>query len=125
MDTHSSLAGPFALGTFAAGDREFAGLVAGDRVLDLTGSELPQTTRGLLEQWDQVFPRLQALAAMGGPGWTDLAELRVLAPVEPRQIFQSNPISQASAPRIPVALQGRSRLRARPASAATFWISAT
>src|SRR4051794_27434580 len=89
MDTHSSLAGPFALGTFAAGDREFAGLVAGDRVLDLTGSGLPQTTRGLLEQWDQVFPRLQTLATEGQPGWTDLAELRVLAPVEPRQIFQS------------------------------------
>jgi 2,4-diketo-3-deoxy-L-fuconate hydrolase len=89
MDTHSSLAGPFALGTFAAADREFAGLVAGDRVLDLTGSGLPQATRGLLEQWDQVFPRLQALATAGGPGWTDLAELRVLAPVEPRQIFQS------------------------------------
>jgi 2-keto-4-pentenoate hydratase/2-oxohepta-3-ene-1,7-dioic acid hydratase in catechol pathway len=89
MDTHSSLAGPFALGTFAAGDREFAGLVAGDRVLDLTGSGLPQTTRGLLDRWDQVFPRLETLAAEAGTDWADLADLRVLAPIEPRQIFQS------------------------------------
>src|SRR5215211_3117074 len=80
MDTHSSLAGPFALGTFAAGDREFAGLVAGDRVLDLTGSGLPPTTRGLLDRWDQVFPRLEILAAEAGPDWADLADLRVLAP---------------------------------------------
>jgi 2-keto-4-pentenoate hydratase/2-oxohepta-3-ene-1,7-dioic acid hydratase in catechol pathway len=67
----------------------FTGLVAGGRVLDLTGSGLPQSTRGLLEQWDQLFPQLQTLAAGTGPDWADLAELRVLAPVEPRQIFQS------------------------------------
>lgn len=92
METHASLAGPFALGTFADHGREFAGLVSGDRVLDLTlltGSGLPETTRQLLERWDEVFPELQALAAGNGTGWRDLEGLRVLAPVEPRQVFQS------------------------------------
>jgi 2-keto-4-pentenoate hydratase/2-oxohepta-3-ene-1,7-dioic acid hydratase in catechol pathway len=90
VETYASFAGPFALGTFAAGDgREFAGLVAADRVLDLTGSGLPATTRGLLEQWEQVLPELQALATGDRTDWAELDDLRVLAPIEPRQIFQS------------------------------------
>ena len=92
METHASIAGPFALGTFADHGREFAGLVSADRVLDLTrltGSGLPETTRQLLERWDEVFPELQALAAGNGMGWRALEEFRVLAPIEPRQVFQS------------------------------------
>ena len=92
VETHASLAGPFALGTFADHGRVFAGLVSGDRVLDLsllTGSAFPESTRELLESWDEVFGELQALAAGNGTGWRPLAGLRVLPPVEPRQVFQS------------------------------------
>ncbi|MDX6744825.1 fumarylacetoacetate hydrolase family protein [Actinocorallia sp. A-T 12471] len=89
MSTHESQAGPFALGTFADGEgREFAGIVTGDLVRDLTGAGLPGTTRGILAEWDDALPRLSALAASDGPRLA-LADLRVLAPVEPRQVFQS------------------------------------
>ncbi|MEW9552017.1 fumarylacetoacetate hydrolase family protein [Nonomuraea sp. NPDC050783] len=87
METSSSLAGPFALGTFSAGPGPaFPGLVAGDRVLDL--SEHASSTRALLERWDDVLPLLHAAATAPGE-WRPLAELRVHAPVEPRQILQS------------------------------------
>ncbi|WP_198653391.1 fumarylacetoacetate hydrolase family protein [Actinocorallia populi] len=89
MESHSSPAGPFALGSFALAGREFAGLVVGDRVRELSGPELPATTRGLLAEWDRVLPLLTGLAAAGDGDWHDLADLKVLAPVEPRQIFQS------------------------------------
>ena len=92
VETHACLAGPFALGTFADHGRVFAGLVRGDQVLDLSqraGSDFPQTTRDLLERWDEVFGELQALADRNGIGWRPLEGLRVLPPVEPRQVFQS------------------------------------
>ncbi|GAB2824287.1 fumarylacetoacetate hydrolase family protein [Actinocorallia aurea] len=89
MSALASPAGPFAVGTFQDADgRGFAGLVTGDRVLDLTGSGLPETTRGLLADWAAALPRLAALAASDAPRLA-LADLRVLAPVEPRQVFQS------------------------------------
>ncbi|MFE2427787.1 fumarylacetoacetate hydrolase family protein [Streptomyces sp. NPDC059373] len=79
-------AGLFALGTFsAAGRAPSAGLVVPDgRVLDLR-----TTTRALLERWDEELPRLRALAANPAGAWQPLEGLRVHAPVEPRQIFQS------------------------------------
>jgi 2-keto-4-pentenoate hydratase/2-oxohepta-3-ene-1,7-dioic acid hydratase in catechol pathway len=82
--------GLFALGTFSApGRAPSAGLVVPDgRVLDLR-----TTTRALLERWEEELPRLRALAAdpANGPAgdWQPLETLRVHAPVEPRQIFQS------------------------------------
>ncbi|WP_043619152.1 fumarylacetoacetate hydrolase family protein [Nonomuraea candida] len=88
METSPPLAGPFALGTFSAGSGPaFPGLVTGDRVLDL--SVHAPTTRALLERWDDVLPLLHAAAASTAGEWLPLAELRVHAPVEPRQIFQS------------------------------------
>ncbi len=92
MEAQSSPAGPFALGSFATdGGREFAGLVVGDRVRELSDPRLPATTRGLLAEWDRALPLLTELAEAGeGDGvWHDLAALKVLAPVEPRQVFQS------------------------------------
>ncbi|GAA0954842.1 fumarylacetoacetate hydrolase family protein [Actinocorallia libanotica] len=90
MESFVSPRGPFALGAFAAADgREFAGLVVDGRVRDLTGTGLPRTTRELLADWDAVLPRLAGLAAAGDGAWTGLDGLRVLPPVEPRQIFQS------------------------------------
>jgi hypothetical protein len=70
--------GPFKLGTFASAGRRFAGLVMGDRVIDLAaihphfaksnGAQSgvlsdPGSVLGLLQDWDRNFPTLQAIAA--------------------------------------------------------------
>lgn len=93
------LAGPFALGTFSVPRRPaFPGLVAGDRVRDLTADgdfamfavDGPLSTRALLAHWDEALPRLLAAAGPGeDAGWVPVDSLRTHAPVEPRQIFQS------------------------------------
>ncbi|WP_181807557.1 fumarylacetoacetate hydrolase family protein [Streptomyces shenzhenensis] len=82
-----SHAGPFALGTFQGGAAAFPGLVAGARVRDLSG--LVASVRALVEDWDTWLPRLHELAAAGDGAWHDLADLRVLTPIEPGQILQS------------------------------------
>src|SRR5437763_5619002 len=86
-------AGSFALGTLSAPDgAPFPALVTPDgRALDLRaalgGHGL--TIRTLLERWDEAGPRLQALARDDQAAWQPLPGLRVHAPVEPRQVFQS------------------------------------
>ncbi|MDR6975048.1 2-keto-4-pentenoate hydratase/2-oxohepta-3-ene-1,7-dioic acid hydratase in catechol pathway [Streptomyces sp. 3330] len=92
----ASFSGPFALGTFSAPDQaSFPGLVVPEgRVLDLRDAfrDPALTTRLLFERWDEVLPRLEDLAAHGAglaDGWRPLDGLRVHAPVEPRQVFQS------------------------------------
>ncbi|MET9773195.1 fumarylacetoacetate hydrolase family protein [Streptomyces sp. NPDC006367] len=84
-------AGPFALATLSApGEPAFPALVtpdAGVTDLRLALDDAGLTVRGLLDGWDAVLPRLTALA--GAPGSAPLAEFRVHAPVEPRQVFQS------------------------------------
>ncbi|MGK5552380.1 fumarylacetoacetate hydrolase family protein [Actinomadura kijaniata] len=92
--SHPSPSGPFALGTFADGDGPaFPGLLGEGRVLDLRAVPLPVggplTTRALLERWDAVFPLLEGLAGRAAADGTPVGDLRVLAPVEPRQVFQS------------------------------------
>ncbi|MFG1681221.1 fumarylacetoacetate hydrolase family protein [Nonomuraea sp. NPDC049269] len=90
METSLSLAGPFALGSFSAGTAPaFPGLVVGDRVLDLRPVVPAPTTRALLESWEDVLPLLHDAASTSSGAWLPLAELRVHAPVEPRQILQS------------------------------------
>ncbi|MCX4976979.1 fumarylacetoacetate hydrolase family protein [Streptomyces sp. NBC_00620] len=85
LPTHT---GPFALGTFAAdGFGAFPGLVVGRRVRSL--SDLAPSVRAVVEDWDVLFPRLELLAVEPDDSWYDLADLRVLAPVEPGQILQS------------------------------------
>jgi 2-keto-4-pentenoate hydratase/2-oxohepta-3-ene-1,7-dioic acid hydratase in catechol pathway len=93
-----SHAGPFAVGMFADGQRQFAGLVAGGRV-----RPLGQSTAPLLADWDAAVRRLAEFAAEAGgaggageaseagdaPGWRPLDGLRVLPPVRPGQILQS------------------------------------
>ncbi|WP_033325188.1 fumarylacetoacetate hydrolase family protein [Streptomyces yerevanensis] len=91
MPDHLPLhAGPFALGTFSRGGDPFPGLVTVTRVRDL--SDVAASVRALVEDWDEVLPRLAALAeepqAPDG-AWHDLADLRVHAPIEPGQILQS------------------------------------
>ncbi|MER6157666.1 fumarylacetoacetate hydrolase family protein [Streptomyces sp. NPDC001868] len=89
----AAFAGPFALGTVSAPDgAPFPALVTPEgRALDLrralTAPDL--TIRVLLERWTELLPRLHELAADPDAGWRPLDGLRVHAPVEPRQIFQS------------------------------------
>jgi 2-keto-4-pentenoate hydratase/2-oxohepta-3-ene-1,7-dioic acid hydratase in catechol pathway len=74
------LTGP--LGNFALDGREFAGLVDGERVLELPFA----STADVLSRWDANRERLDALA--DGPEH-GLAALQVLPPVRPRQILQA------------------------------------
>jgi 2-keto-4-pentenoate hydratase/2-oxohepta-3-ene-1,7-dioic acid hydratase in catechol pathway len=81
---------PFALGTFADAEGEFAGLVLdeGRSVIALREERWP-TTREMLGDWDAAFARLGELAA-GRPGTViPVEELRVCAPLAPIQILQS------------------------------------
>jgi len=84
----------FALGRLTDGTRACTALVRGtadgDRFLDLdtVAAELglisPVTVPALLADWDRVLPLLAAL-----PAERPLTGLTVLAPVQPRQVFQS------------------------------------
>ena len=86
-------AGPFALATLSAPDGPvFPALVTADAMaLDLRTAfgDDSLSIRGLLETWDTTAARLTALAGVGGPERRPLADFRVHAPVEPRQVFQS------------------------------------
>ncbi|MGW0712142.1 fumarylacetoacetate hydrolase family protein [Streptomyces sp. NPDC002643] len=86
-------AGPFALGTLSVPDGSpFPALVTPDgRALDLrTALDAPALTiRTLLEDLAEALPSLHGLAAEPGGPWRNVDELRVHAPVEPRQVFQS------------------------------------
>ncbi|MFD5235525.1 fumarylacetoacetate hydrolase family protein [Streptomyces tendae] len=86
-------AGPFALATLSAPEGPaFPALVTPDsQVIDLRTAlgDAALTVRGVLEGWDAVLPQLTALADAAGPVRGALADFRVHAPVEPRQVFQS------------------------------------
>ncbi|MEV5729147.1 fumarylacetoacetate hydrolase family protein [Streptomyces pharetrae] len=86
-------AGPFALATLSAPDGPaFPALVTPDgRALDLRLAlgDGALTVRSLLDDWDTAAPRLAELADDSGAERVPLAGLRVHAPVEPRQVFQS------------------------------------
>jgi 2-keto-4-pentenoate hydratase/2-oxohepta-3-ene-1,7-dioic acid hydratase in catechol pathway len=85
-------AGPFALGTFSAPDDvPFPGLLANGRVIDL-GRALdwaPSGMRAVLERWEETLPVLHSLTDDDTLDWRPLDGLRVHAPLEPRQVFQS------------------------------------
>ncbi|MFI6810220.1 fumarylacetoacetate hydrolase family protein [Streptomyces luteogriseus] len=92
MATLAPPVGPFALGTLSApGGSPFPGLVAGDRVLDLSQvlAWEPSDVRAVLERWEEALPILHTLADEDALDWRPLDVLRVHAPVEPRQVFQS------------------------------------
>jgi 2-keto-4-pentenoate hydratase/2-oxohepta-3-ene-1,7-dioic acid hydratase in catechol pathway len=92
MATLAQPAGSFALGTFSAQDGEpFPGLLVKDRVLDLrnTLDWAPSDLRAVVERWEETLPLLHALADDDALGRRPLEGLRVHAPIEPRQIFQS------------------------------------
>ncbi|MET9319532.1 fumarylacetoacetate hydrolase family protein [Streptomyces sp. NPDC003038] len=88
----SVLSVPFALGTFSnPGSPAFPGLVVQDRVLDLSRAleGAPQNVRALLESPPETIAALAGLAGDPSRDWQPLDGLRVHAPVEPRQVFQS------------------------------------
>ncbi|MFE9451952.1 fumarylacetoacetate hydrolase family protein [Streptomyces sp. NPDC006739] len=92
MATLTQPVGPFALGTLSAeGGAAFPGLVTAGGVLDLsrTLEWAPADIRAVLDRWEQALPVLRALATGDATPWQPLEGLRVHAPVEPRQIFQS------------------------------------
>lgn len=86
-------AGPFALATLSAPDGpEFPALVTPDgQALDLRDvfGDDRLTTLDVLDRWETALPRLRALAAGTGGARTAVTDLRVHAPVAPRQVFQS------------------------------------
>ncbi|MFE0823281.1 fumarylacetoacetate hydrolase family protein [Streptomyces sp. NPDC058794] len=86
-------AGPFALATLSALEGPaFPALVTPDAlVLDLRVAfdDERLTTRTLLEGWDAALPRLRSLADEADGAGRPLADYKVHAPVEPRQVFQS------------------------------------
>ncbi|MFI7182151.1 fumarylacetoacetate hydrolase family protein [Streptomyces anthocyanicus] len=86
-------AGPFALATLSALDElPFPALVTPDaQVIDLRDAldDAGLSVRDLLNDWEAVLPRLSALTGDSAPRRALLADFRVHAPVEPRQVFQS------------------------------------
>jgi 2-keto-4-pentenoate hydratase/2-oxohepta-3-ene-1,7-dioic acid hydratase in catechol pathway len=75
---------PFALGTFSRDGARFPGLVTGERVHDLRPALGPDaTTRAVLEDWEESFDRLGALAAGDLGSGMPVADLRVEVPIDP------------------------------------------
>ncbi|MFE3518235.1 fumarylacetoacetate hydrolase family protein [Streptomyces sp. NPDC059166] len=91
--TSALFAGPFALATLSLpGEPAFPALVTAEgKVIDLRTafSRAELTVRDLLDAWDTALPRLTSLAADGTAATEPLADFRVHAPLEPRQVFQS------------------------------------
>lgn len=86
----------FGLGTFEVPGRGIvAGIVQDDLVVVLADQQdrlkVPQTVtvRELLEDWDRVLPELRAIAEDPAAARVPLDDVRVLAPIEPRQVIQS------------------------------------
>lgn len=88
-------ANPYALGRFrSGGGGPFSGVVVDERVLPLGDiyADAPDVT-ALLGDWPVHSKSLDAAVAAALEGWaaraTAVADLEVLAPIMPTQIFQS------------------------------------
>ena len=85
-------AGPWALARARdSSGRVFPGVVRRDRIQDLSRlADLgrPASTQAVFEQWMSALPVLHDVAA-SPDGWMPLEEVRLLSPVEPRQVFQA------------------------------------
>ena len=101
MNSSDTPKGWFALGTFAIDGRAFPGLVLeGERVIDLSGEEVPGASTSPFSSTRQIFDDCDAnltaltryveqLQGTDAPAGYNLASLRVLPPIEPAQILQS------------------------------------
>jgi 2,4-diketo-3-deoxy-L-fuconate hydrolase len=72
------------IGTFAVDERVFPGALSEGEVTDLTG--VAPTVRDLIEVWDDALPTIRA--GVEGPRHR-LADCRVFAPLEPRNVIQA------------------------------------
>ena len=81
----------FRLATVQTGRGPRAAIIAGDRVVvvaSATHREADRTVEGLLEDWDNALPRLDALAAQAARIGAPLSEATLLAPLlSPGGIF--------------------------------------
>ncbi|MFG6503645.1 fumarylacetoacetate hydrolase family protein [Microbacterium sp. P05] len=85
--TNARTTAPYALARYREDGDVVLGLVAGDRIRALDAADLgaPDLNTFLAAaDWD----RLAALAEAEGP-WTDLDDVTLVAPVEPRQVLQA------------------------------------
>lgn len=89
MTSHGELDNRFALARFRDGEEVLLGLVAGDRIRPLDESELgARDLNSFLADSFAGWERLAALVDTDGP-WRPLAEVTLVAPVEPRQVLQT------------------------------------
>ena len=77
---------PWALGTFDAGEGPFPGVVVDERRVH-DASPVAPSVRAIFERWHETFPPLEELARSDGGSALDA--VRVLAPIEPRQVLQA------------------------------------
>ena len=77
---------PWALGTFDAGEGTFPGVVVDERRVH-DASPVAPSVRAIFERWHETSPQLEELA--GSDGGSALDDVRVLAPIEPRQVLQA------------------------------------
>lgn len=82
-----ALEAPFALARFDDGGRPVLGLVAGDRIRALTPADLGADDLNAFLA-DPAWDRIERLAAQDGP-WRPLADVTLVAPVEPREVLQA------------------------------------
>ncbi|WP_170112361.1 fumarylacetoacetate hydrolase family protein [Nocardia fluminea] len=82
----------YGLGTFTDGTKVFAGVVAGDQVVEIVPEQLGPgivTTADIFGAWDTVRGALPDIAATAATAGTPVSALRILPPVQPRHIFQA------------------------------------
>lgn len=83
--------GVFSLGTFSRDGERFVGAVRADLVWDLSAlASMPPVSSALalFEEWDRIEPRLaEAMGSVDPACAVPLEDLRVEAPIVPRQIF--------------------------------------
>lgn len=80
------------IGTFKKAAHVFAGVVSGNRVLELHSDQLapgPATVLNLLTHWQIVEPQLPTLTERAAAEGIEMTEVQILPPVQPRQIFQA------------------------------------
>ncbi|MFG6444580.1 fumarylacetoacetate hydrolase family protein [Microbacterium sp. P07] len=85
--TNARTTAPFALARYRRGEDIALGLVAGERIRPLDAADLGASDLNAFlatADWD----RLGRLAQQDGP-WSPLADVTLVAPVEPRQVLQA------------------------------------
>ncbi|AZG46231.1 fumarylacetoacetate hydrolase family protein [Gordonia insulae] len=82
----------YGLGTFSDDRHTFAGVVAGERVLEIADDTLVNgaaTVLALLDEWDATRRHLPRLAETARDSGTLLTDLRIHEPLRPRHIIQA------------------------------------